>query len=457
MKPFDRDKYLRNLELQKLYHQYKKYAYIGIPCIVCIILGLHFTYSKFTTTSEDEVIRTTVGNFIFGDVVIGAYIDGEYSKEIPSKNDGYIVSKIVCDNNADGEWNYDNWSLVTKNLTTRSKCNIYFEKNRVNEIISKLDTTGKCPTINEDKTVNVTKIEKTSGYLCSAPDAYGTSYYFRGDVANNYVKFANLYWRIIRINGDETIRMIYDGTKAHANGEVSEDRILGTSVFNNKINDNAYVGYMYGISSSISYSETHQNINSSDIKNYLDIWYEQNIKNTNYEKYLVNNLFCSDREISKFASLTPGGTTFWTNEGYGNYPTLYRWGWGPWKDGNVLKIRLACSNKNDSFTVNNLTYGNGSLKYPIALINTDEVVLAGGWNSANENYYLYTGNYYWTMTPGHYAENTSHVHIVFNNGFINNNIGDTNILRGVKPVINVNASILHHGTGTSTDPYRLED
>ncbi len=452
-----KNSYLKNYKVHLFLRKNGKYLMVILLGVIGTLIGFYFSYLKLIINQETGVVRTTVGEFISGDVVVGAYIDGEYSKEIPSKNDGYIVSKIVCDNNAAGEWNYDNWSLVTKNLTTRSKCNIYFEKNRVNEIISKLDTTGKCPTINENKTVNVTEIEKTSGYLCSAPDAYGTSYYFRGDVANNYVKFANLYWRIIRINGDGTIRMIYDGTKAHENGEVSEDRILGTSVFNNKINDNAYIGYMYGISSSISYSETHQNINSSDIKNYLDIWYEQNIKNTNYEKYLVDNLFCSDREISEFASLTPGGTTFWTNEGYGNYQTLYRWGWGPWEDGNVLKIRLACSNKNDSFTVNNLTYGNGSLKYPIALINTDEVVLAGGWNSANENYYLYTGNYYWTMTPGHYAENTSHVHIVFNNGFINNNIGDTNILRGVKPVINVNASILQQGTGISTDPYRLED
>ena len=130
----------------------------------------------------------------------------------------------------------------------------------MDKIIASVDTTGKCPTINSDGTVNVTKKEATDGYVCSATDAYGTSYYYRGNVTNNYVKFADKYWRIIRINGDGTVRVIYDGTSAHTNGESSTDRQIGTSAFNyywKKDNvqeatnsyvysDNAGVGYMYG-------------------------------------------------------------------------------------------------------------------------------------------------------------------------------------------------------------------
>ena len=178
----------------------------------------------------------------------------------------------------------------------------------MDKIIVSVDTTGKCPTINSDGTVNVTKAEATDGYVCSATDAYGTSYYYRGDVTNNYVKFGkwpddtpiavhgylsetssyykeydsmeacqkasvfnknctiiniagrDMYWRIIRINGDGTVRVIYDGTVAHTNGESSTDRQIGESKFNyywKKDNvqettnsfayaDNAGVGYMYG-------------------------------------------------------------------------------------------------------------------------------------------------------------------------------------------------------------------
>ena len=130
----------------------------------------------------------------------------------------------------------------------------------LDKIVASVDTTGKCPTINSDGTVNVTSAETKDGYVCSVEDAYGTSYYYRGNVTNNYVKFADKYWRIIRINGDGTVRVIYDGTSAHANGESSEDRQIGTSAFNyywKKDNvqettisyvsgDNAGVGYMYG-------------------------------------------------------------------------------------------------------------------------------------------------------------------------------------------------------------------
>ena len=87
----------------------------------------------------------------------------------------------------------------------------------------------------------------TSGVgLYSANDNGNTTYYYRGSVGGNYVKFAGKYWRIIRVNGDGSVRMIYDGTSAHANGEASSNRQVTTKAFNSYINDNAYVGYMYG-------------------------------------------------------------------------------------------------------------------------------------------------------------------------------------------------------------------
>ena len=184
----------------------------------------------------------------------------------------------------------------------------YKKPNALKSIIASVDKTGKCPTINSDRTVNVTSAESTDGYVCSATDAYGTSYYYRGNVTNNYVKFgtsksalvygyysdtsssrkeydsletcqnaslynkkctvvreknAPMYWRIVRINGDNTVRVIYDGTSAHANGESSTDRQIGESVFNgdwkkdnvqeitdyhgpSTAGDNAGIGYMYG-------------------------------------------------------------------------------------------------------------------------------------------------------------------------------------------------------------------
>ena len=142
-------------------------------------------------------------NIIEDEELIGTYIDGEYSENIPNKDTGYVVEKIVCDNNAIGKWDYDNWGITLTNLSEKTKCNIHFRKGvKLADTINLVDTTGKCPTVNEDGTVNVTSAESENSLLCSAPDNYGNSYYYRGNVTNNYVKFANFYWRIVRINGD---------------------------------------------------------------------------------------------------------------------------------------------------------------------------------------------------------------------------------------------------------------
>ncbi len=124
MKKFNKDKYLKKLRFKK----YKRYLYICIPCLLVLLIGIYFAYSKFSVFKEEEVVRTTVGDFISGDDVIGAYIDGEYSKTIPGKNDGYVVDKIVCDTDATVSWDNDSWGIVLTNLTKRTKCNVYFKK-----------------------------------------------------------------------------------------------------------------------------------------------------------------------------------------------------------------------------------------------------------------------------------------------------------------------------------------
>ena len=68
-----------------------------------LLIGIYFAYSKLSIFKEEEVVRTTLGDFISGDVVVGAYIDGECSKSLPGKWDGYVVEKVTCDNGTIGE------------------------------------------------------------------------------------------------------------------------------------------------------------------------------------------------------------------------------------------------------------------------------------------------------------------------------------------------------------------
>ena len=126
MKKFDKDKYLRKLKFKRYWQTNSRYFYIGIPCLLCLILGIYFAYSKFFVSSEEEVIRTTVGKFIYGDVIMTPYVDGEYSSTFPEKKTGINVEKVVCDNGVTASWDEDKWRLYATNLSKRTKCSVYF-------------------------------------------------------------------------------------------------------------------------------------------------------------------------------------------------------------------------------------------------------------------------------------------------------------------------------------------
>ena len=502
MKKFNKDKYLKKLKIRRWLQSNSRSLYIGVSCLFVCIIGLYFAYSKFFVKQEIEVVRTTVGEFTTGDIVLNVYIDNEKVDAAPKKGAGYKFDQISCDNDAEATWNSDTWNLLVTKITRKTKCDIYFKKivSKVPDIIASVDTTGKCPTVNDDGSVSVTAVEATNGYLCKAKDAYGDSYYYRGNVTNNYVKFGEwqvrkyfgyysdtsnayqmydsleecqnassynkkcavgidigtpMYWRIIRINGDGSVRVIYDGTTAHANGESSSDRQIGTSVFNDGYRydelvnlrnyDNAHVGYMYG-KVRASYAETHANTNNSTIKTYLDAWYENNIKGTSNEQYVKDNLFCNDRSFSPGNSGTGAGTS----------STSYNW--ASW---HTSKINLKCPQQNDAFTVSDTTNGNGALTYGVGLVTTDEIVLAGGWSSVNSNYYLYSGQYYWTMSPLGFYDYYARERSVSSGG--NATVDDAHgggrdyVMNsyGTRPVLNLSSDVLKNGNGTASDPYRI--
>ena len=315
---------------------------------------------------------------------------------------------------------------------------------------------------------------QTSGVF-ELEDDYGTSYYYRGNVDNNYVKFGGYYWRIVRINGDGTIRMIYAGDASVIDGLANKAEVLanryddsstkyteiGTSPFNSSDNDNAYVGYMYGTAGSDNYNDTHTNTNNSTIKTYIDTWYENNLKNTTYETYIADTLFCNDRSIGSDEAIEYAANNYeagYGKLGYGTNNTLYgsesrlieEIGLGK---GN--KATLKCPNKNDAFTVSDTIHGNGALDYPIGLLTIDEANIAGGVWGENYNYYLTTGNRYWTGSPVRYNLGDASVHIVGLDGNLSLK-HVTSSARGVRPVINLKSGSLTTGSGTASNPYEVE-
>ena len=290
----------------------------------------------------------------------------------------------------------------------------------------------------------------TTGTVYSVADDWGTSYVYAGAPTDNWVQFAGYYWRIIRINGDGSIRLIYNGTSTATTGTSTQ---IQTSAYNSTYNDNAYVGYMYGSTGASSYSATHANTNNSTIKGILDNWYKTNIVDKGHsDKVSTEAGFCNDRKTQS-GVMSGYGTT-----GYGTNATTYAplgrlMSNGSWKSSQTPSLK--CSQiGNDMFTVSGSSKGNHKLTYPIGLITSDEVVLAGGFaGSSNNSYYLYTGEYYWTMSPYFFSGSRAYVFYVYSNGGLNN--VNVNIARGVRPVINLKADITITGEGTSSNPYKV--
>ena len=259
----------------------------------------------------------------------------------------------------------------------------------------------------------------------------GTTYYYTGN-PNNWIQLGGFYWRIIRINGDGTIRMIYAG----ANFSSTNDDTIGTSAFNSTYNNNAYVGYMY------TSGQVHGTGTNSTILNALNSWYASNLADE--AEYLDGNSgFCGDRTV-----ISGTGTGIKSTE-YGAYIRLHNKGIS---DSNPS---LQCDSY-DVYTTTDSSSGNKSLQYPIGLVTADEAALTGiTYNNANTGSYLYTGQWYWTMTPYHYAGNAgAYVFRVDPNGTLNGRFL-VNGVYGVRPVINLRADVSLTGTGTTTDPFKV--
>ena len=124
---------------------------------------------------------------------------------------------------------------------------------------------------------------------------------------------------------------------------------------------------------------------------------------------------------------------------------------------------LTCTNQNDRFTVNDTTNDNGALTYPVGLIVADEVMMAGVGAVAIENYsyYLYTGNFYWTMTPSGFSEGGPPdfdgdvlLHAVTYYGGLGTAAFTYDNL-GVRPVLSLKSDVQLQGNGTMDSPFEV--
>ena len=432
----------------------KRIIFIFVSLFFLFLLSGIYLYSSFAVFSEEKhfnVINGTVQDP--GDIYFAYYVDGEITRSMPKQNTGYKLDteKSECTNGVIPKWDNATWEFRANysnyNATdyTRTKCNLYFEKeSTVSTALGTLTVNSYTPDFSKSACDDSTCESHEKG-IFKTEDDDGTTYYYRGSVENNYVKFAGYYWRIIRINGNGSIRIIYDGTVAHDNGESSTDREYGISVFNPS-NNNMYVGYMY----------TSGNVNglgtNSTIKTANDNFYTSKI--ASYASYIdTSSGFCGDRSTLNNQSGVGTGTASTYYKGYLRVSTS--------------TPNLKCENSNDYYTISSASTGNKALTYPIGLITADEVLLAGlsggvfdgayNYQKSTPNVYLTIGQHFWTMTPAGYYNPFggtgwySNVFNVHSSGDIDDD--GTGFTVGLRPVINLRSDLKFSGNGTKNNPY----
>ena len=334
--------------------------------------------------------------------------------------------------------------------------------------------------------------------MYKAQDDLGMSYYFRGAVDNNWLKYGkytkdayytydnawnsslvdscddlvkcykiaskgdDMYWRIIRVNGDNSIRMIYAGTYAPdnntkvvmTNGNKDDDgnaipmkTAVGYSKFNQNHDSAEYVGYMYTI------GEQHGTSQSSDIKTYLDDWYANYTDLNKTGTKITDQIYCNDRTAST-SEVAYSPTNYTTLTSWNSTGTQYYYGANGRVWNSPVSPDYKCPVADDKFTTT-AAKGNGKLTYPVGLITADELTFAGlPGGETNDSYYLYNEDSYWAGSPsGFNSGGIAYGSYVFRYGLLDSAYVDDNY--GVRGVVSLSSESKLLGSGTYDDVYTV--
>ncbi len=232
-----------------------------------------------------------------------------------------------------------------------------------------------------------------------------------------------MYWRIIRVDKDNKIRMIYAGSKAPSESTkvaiTGADTNMGFTAYNNDYNHAEYVGFQYTTGSQ------RGTTTNSTIKTYLDNWYTTYFNENVGTSRFSQTTFCNDRNTS----------STWASTGSGFYYAAY--------------TRLSVDTPTPTFECNT----NDVVTNNFGLITADEIVLAGGkYNIDNSAFYLNNNSFYWAGSPRRFYDSYSSVFVLYPvNGL---NAGSVDSLGGAaRGVVSLSSETKLLGSGTYNDVY----
>ena len=253
-----------------------------------------------------------------------------------------------------------------------------------------------------------------------------------------------------------SLRYVYyvNGTTKYyitlTNGDTIEDalyKMTGTGSTTTKAKNASYV----------------LNRTDSKAKTEIENWFKTNLTNeedaskTNYQEYLEDTIYCNDRSYKETGSSNTYNQSGWNPNGGSLSTYLYFGTWNRFNNSNwysTINIpSMECENVTDRFSVSNQE---AKLKYPVGLLTADEIILAGAAGNSttsNTSYYLYTGNYYWSLSTDNFSSNNAGEFLVNSYGNLINYCVNSTI--GLRPVVSLKLGTEFEdgGDGTSTKPY----
>ena len=394
-------------------------------------------------------------------------IGTQNTKVLDNKHNGYIIKEVGLNSKESKEFDlrlwidYDTTKEQAAGMTYLSQVVIVTEPGIDNTLAGTVLRNNKVQTPLTTPGAAVSTADEA--LLASAEDDYGTSYYFRGAVKNNYVEFANKCWRIVRVSGDGSVKLILHNDNptgvanpcdaANNSASAAFARYSGEtykSAYNTNYNDNAYVGFKYGTVGAGDYALTHANTNKSTILTNLEAWYEKN-NLKNYEKVIADTVWCNDKTNVTDATFNPYGYSNVNGQGYAKNITYYG-----------ATQRLISTSNSAGGTGPSLKC-NGELSKinsKVGLITADELALAGyAYAQNNKTTYLQenaTDTYWWSLSPNYFNGYSAYVWYVYGSIGSFDNFNDVFNTNGVRPSISLKSTTNVTGNGTSEDPYIIE-
>ena len=310
----------------------------------------------------------------------------------------------------------------------------------------------------------------SKGTKYAGDKSYSTSIKCKGDGATNCteIKYVNLgddmYWRIIRINEDGSVRLLYSG-----NSTTTTEGHIGVSLYNTHAIKSYNVGYMYS-NNGANLSGIRQNTSTSFFKEYIDTWYKTNLGDSKYISKTA--IYCNDRSVSSGSFTIDASSSSGRSFCFGaigriktnKHPSYICGGDGL---GGLYESVQAVE---DKFSSSTSSGGNGQLIYPVGTITADEFVYAGAifetektdsaWyfkNSNDENILSRYMDKMMTMTPYCYVGGDYGSEIFVQRGH-NSYLSYTDITEAyiVRPVISLKACVKYSsGDGSSSNPYEV--